>query len=1301
MKKLLLSFLFSITYLFSNAQCSGTLALNSLSGTISDGSGDYLNDQDCSWLIQPSGGGTITINFTSFNTESGYDYVRVYDGSSSTASIIGDFSGSSLPASISSTGNRLFITFTSDGSVTESGFELNYSSCTLPNVPSLSASGSLELCTASSPPVLTSDISPVVWNTGQTTASISAANAGIYFVTASNGTCSVNSDTIVVVDGSPNSSISTDYNDVCAGASIEVSGVGSVDVYDDFSSVNTSMWSSNTGTYTSSCQSSGRLFFESNATYRELVSNPVDLSGGGEISFNLEVSECEGIAYDEEVALEISRDGGASWSNLETYDYDANVVPKDELYVLSASPSNSNAMIRWRQESHDGSGLDTWSLDNVSITSNGNNSGVAYSWSPASAFSNSSSQNTFLTVNSNTTISLSVTDLSTGCSSSSTKTIGVNPNYLGLSLSPMSKTVCAGESVDFVGSLTNNSHDVQYSWISNGEVVNVDAITTSGDLNSTQVVSLVAQDVTTGCSVTATSSISVSQYVNKPLLISTGSLCLDNQVTIISNTSATWSTGAVGSSITVTAPGQYYAYTGSNSCKSYSDTIAVVDDSPSANIEIGNPAICAGGVVELSATMNDLEVMDDFSSSNTSLWSTNTGTYTSSCQPAGRLFFEGNSTYRELVSNLLDLSSGGEISFNLEVSECEGIAYDEEVALEISRDGGVSWSNLETYDYNANVVPKDELYVLSASPSNSNVMIRWRQESHDGSGLDTWSLDNVSISNNALQSNNSYSYAWSPSSLVENASLDITKSVPINSSSFISLTLTDNTTGCETTVTEIIDISNGSVSSNPSIVSSSDVVCTGGNVELQVMSSSSGSNSFADDFSNSSSSNWSVNTGSFYPDCSSSPSGALYFYSYGDRELVSKNLDLSLGADVSFDVQLGDCETVDFGEDVVLQISDNGGQTWTILHTVGYSSPARATYNVNIPASSANNSAKLRWFQLDNSGSGNDTWFIDNVEIDIVSAPNSTAPYTYNWFPQSAYKTSSNSNKAITKSITGSTSYSVTVTETSTNCTANLSKTIGIADLPLLVDITTSSETVCEGGSVQLFANVDNDVADYSKYGYEWTPSLNLNDDTLHDPKLTDITSQTNFVVTVTDKFSNCSGAAVKMIKPNGYVVKPTVSQTGDFLICNEYTTDLAWFLDGVLIAGQTSQLLNLSTTNKAKGCYTVTYNGDTCEATSACLNYGIDGVGGLNSEGNLNAVIYPNPVNDKLSVNLGLGYLVDDASFNLYSSGGLDVTGQVEMSSGFGDSEINLDVVNLAPGLYILKIRLDSMESFETFIKL
>ena len=88
--------------------------------------GEYSYGMNCSWSIFSNL--SLELSFTRFQTERGSDPVTVYDGSSSSSPLIGCYDGDSLPEKISSSSHELFVTFSSDGSVSRSGFVANYHS---------------------------------------------------------------------------------------------------------------------------------------------------------------------------------------------------------------------------------------------------------------------------------------------------------------------------------------------------------------------------------------------------------------------------------------------------------------------------------------------------------------------------------------------------------------------------------------------------------------------------------------------------------------------------------------------------------------------------------------------------------------------------------------------------------------------------------------------------------------------------------------------------------------------------------------------------------------------------------------------------------------------------------------------------------------------------------------------------------------------------------------------------------------------------------------------------------------------
>jgi len=105
--------------------CNGNTSYTTLYGTIEDGSGPVFPYQDmseCSWLIAPADSVEgITIQFLHFSLETG-DTLKIFEGDTLTAPLLGAFTGNGLPPDISTTGNRLFLHFLSDSIQTGEGF---------------------------------------------------------------------------------------------------------------------------------------------------------------------------------------------------------------------------------------------------------------------------------------------------------------------------------------------------------------------------------------------------------------------------------------------------------------------------------------------------------------------------------------------------------------------------------------------------------------------------------------------------------------------------------------------------------------------------------------------------------------------------------------------------------------------------------------------------------------------------------------------------------------------------------------------------------------------------------------------------------------------------------------------------------------------------------------------------------------------------------------------------------------------------------------------------------------------------
>nr|Q9NH13.1 RecName: Full=Exoskeleton protein RP43; Flags: Precursor [Riftia pachyptila]AAF37867.1 exoskeleton protein RP43 [Riftia pachyptila] len=101
----------------------------------------YGNFEECSWKIEVPNGKRVRLHFKRFHLENNnkycpYDKLKIYDGSSASASLKGTLCGKRRPKDIESTGKTMFVTFSSDISLTFPGFRIQYSvpaSCSVVN----------------------------------------------------------------------------------------------------------------------------------------------------------------------------------------------------------------------------------------------------------------------------------------------------------------------------------------------------------------------------------------------------------------------------------------------------------------------------------------------------------------------------------------------------------------------------------------------------------------------------------------------------------------------------------------------------------------------------------------------------------------------------------------------------------------------------------------------------------------------------------------------------------------------------------------------------------------------------------------------------------------------------------------------------------------------------------------------------------------------------------------------------------------------------------------------------------------
>jgi len=109
--------------------------LTGASGTIQSPNypNQYGNNYTHTWCIQPASGAAATLSFDAFSTEANYDFVTITDANGTQLS---KTSGTTKPANATST--KLVVKFTTDGSVTSTGWHASFSTGTTNQAPTAS-----------------------------------------------------------------------------------------------------------------------------------------------------------------------------------------------------------------------------------------------------------------------------------------------------------------------------------------------------------------------------------------------------------------------------------------------------------------------------------------------------------------------------------------------------------------------------------------------------------------------------------------------------------------------------------------------------------------------------------------------------------------------------------------------------------------------------------------------------------------------------------------------------------------------------------------------------------------------------------------------------------------------------------------------------------------------------------------------------------------------------------------------------------------------------------------------------------
>jgi gliding motility-associated-like protein len=204
--------------------------------------------------------------------------------------------------------------------------------------------------------------------------------------------CGTISDSILVnVLPNPLIAVHANVNDttICAGGSVQLTAQAEQVVASDVLNGSPgSMWTVvNGGAVTATCGAvSGDALYFNGAGIREARTTVLNVNNGGTVRFALKIATgtapCDNADPGEDVVLEFSVNGGATWTTMLTCN---EAVYPGFTAVQASIPTpaqTANTLFRWRQLLHSGAGQDNWMLDDVVVTRN-NNVGLTFAWTPA------------------------------------------------------------------------------------------------------------------------------------------------------------------------------------------------------------------------------------------------------------------------------------------------------------------------------------------------------------------------------------------------------------------------------------------------------------------------------------------------------------------------------------------------------------------------------------------------------------------------------------------------------------------------------------------------------------------------------------------------------------------------------------------------------------------------------------------------------------------------------------------------------------------------------------------------------
>lgn len=295
---------------------------------------------------------------------------------------------------------------------------------------------------------------------------------------------------------------------------------------------------------------------------------------------------------------------------------------------------------------------------------------------------------------------------------------------------------------------------------------------------------------------------------------------------------------------------------------------------------------------------------------------------------------------------------------------------------------------------------------------------------------------------------------------------------------------------------------------------------------------------------------WNSLSGQLITDTCAVISGdALYFNGAGTRIAETIDFDLTGGGTLEFYLEIANgvapCDNADFGENVVLEYSTNGGGAWNPISTYFENAyPNFTLVNVNIPLAAQTTATRFRWRQTSFTGTDEDVWMLENVSVSTYSNSN----FTVSWSPAASLDNANIPNPIASPTVP--TWYVATVI--SGLCEYKDSIFIN-AGTPFTLNVT-PDVSLCSVVPVNLSAT----PSSMGNYTYTWSPNTNLSSTT--NPSTTSTTnSSITYYVNVVSDFE-CSVTDSVQI----YIASQATAQIiGDTVVCIGDSTNIEVSMTG------------------------------------------------------------------------------------------------------------------------------------------